>query len=137
MCGSNYIVKISKPASASQIFWKRVYYAKLTRNWIKGSKLVFITKTTDSKDVFIGLGKIKTSYELQVLDSDERKICIQNNFHSKIIFDTMARFVPAVATRDVGFISHYKMEGPLLDGAYLSDSEISNIEGLAKIMIMN
>jgi hypothetical protein len=137
MCGSNYIVKISKPASANRIFWKRIYYTKLTRNWIRGSKLVFITKTIDSKDVFIGLGKIKTSYELPLLDPDERKICIQNNFHSKIIFNTMAKFFPAVATRDVDFISLNRMEGPSLDGAYLSDSEISSIERLAKIVIMN
>jgi hypothetical protein len=29
------------------------------------------------------------------------------------------------------------MEGPSLDGTYLSDSEISSIEGLAKIVIIS
>jgi hypothetical protein len=133
---SNYMVKIFNPARANQIFWKRVYYPKLRRSWIRGSKLVFTTKRI-SEDVFIGLGKIKANYDLSVLDHNERKICIQNNFHSKIIFDTVIRFLPAVVTRDAKFISPDIMEGPSLDGAYLSDSEVSSIEGLAKIMIMS
>ena len=134
---SNYIVKISKPAYVNQIFWKRVYYAKIRRNWIRGSKLVFITKMRQSEDVFVGVGKIKTIYEVSVLSADERKICIQKNLHSKIIFDTMVRFIPAVLTCDVKFISLNRMEGPSLDGTYLSDSEISSIEGLAKIVIIS
>jgi hypothetical protein len=133
---SNYIVKISNTAHAHQIFWKRVYYPKLRRSWIRGSKLIFITKR-NSEDVFIGLGKIKANYDLSVLEDNERKICIQNNFHSKIIFDTMVRFFPAIVTSDVKFISLDRTEGPLLDGAYLSDLEVTNIEGLAKVMIMS
>jgi hypothetical protein len=135
--GNNHIVKISKSACANQIFWKRAYYAKLRRNWITGSKLVFLTKIRESEDVFIGLGKIKTSYEVSVLAPNERKICIQNSLHSKIIFDIMMRFLPAVLTRDVKFSSLNRMEDPSLDGSYLSDSEISNIEGLAKILIIS
>jgi hypothetical protein len=114
-----------------------VYYAKIRRNWIRGSKLVFITKMRQSEDVFVGVGKIKTIYEVSVLSADERKICIQKNLHSKIIFDTMVRFIPAVLTCDVKFISLNRMEGPSLDGTYLSDSEISSFEGLAKIVIIS
>ena len=135
-CNSNYIVKISNPAHANQIFWKRVYYPKLRRSWIRGSKLVFTTKR-DSEDVFIGLGNIKANYDLSVLDHNERKICIQNNFHSKIVFDVMVRFLPAIISRDVKFISPDRMAGQSLDGAYLSDSGVSSIEGLAKVMIMS
>src|SRR5919199_5325646 len=120
---SNYIVKISNPAHANQIFWKRVYYPKLRRNWIRESKLIFITKR-NSDDVFIGLGKIKANYDLSVLDHNERKICIQNNLHSKIIFDTMVRFLPTIVTRDAKFITSDGMEGPSLDGSYLSDSHL-------------
>src|SRR5919199_6902493 len=105
---SNYIVKISNPAHANQIFWKRVYYPKLRRSWIRGSKLVFTTKR-DSEDVFIGLGNIEANYDLSVLDHNERKICIQNNFHSKIVFDVMVRFLPAIISRDVKFISPDRM----------------------------
>src|SRR5919205_2344174 len=120
---SNYIVKISNPAQAHEIFWKRVYYPKLRRSWTRGSKLIFITKR-NSEDVFIGLGKIKANYDLSLLDHNERKICIQNNVYSKIIFDTMVRFFPAIVTRDVKIISFDRREGPLLDGAYLSDLEV-------------
>jgi hypothetical protein len=136
MIYDNYIVKISNPACTNQIFWKRVYYPKLRRSWIGGSKLIFTTKR-NSEDLFVGIGKIKAKYDLSVLDHNERKICIQNNFHSKIIFDKMVRFIPPIITRDVKFISLDRMEGPSLDGTYLSDSEISSIEGLAKIMIMS
>ena len=133
---SNYIVKISNPAHANQIFWKRVYYPKLRRNWIRESKLIFITKR-NSDDVFIGLGNIKANYDLSVLDHNEREICIQNNIHSKIIFDTMIRFFPVIIVRDLKFISSDRIEGPSLDGAYLSDSEVSNIEMSTKVMIMS
>ena len=133
---SNYIVKISNPAHANQIFWKRVYYPKLRRGWIMGSKLIFITKR-NSDDVFIGLGKIKGNYDLSILDHNEREICIQNNIHSKIIFDIMVKFFPAIIIRDVKFITSDRMEGPSLDGAYLSDSEVSNIEMSTKVMIMS
>jgi hypothetical protein len=136
MIYDNYIVKISNPAFANQIFWKRVYYPKLRRNWIGGSKLIFTT-IRNSEDLFVGIGKIKAKYDLSVLDHNERKICIQNNFHSKIIFDKMVRFIPPIITRDVKFISLDRMEGPSLDGTYISDSEISSIERLAKIMIMS
>ena len=133
---SNYIVKISNPAHANQIFWKRVYYPKLRRNWIRESKLIFITKR-NSDDVFIGLGKIKANYDLSVLDHNEREICIQNNIHSKIIFDTMIRFFPVIIVRDLKFISSDRIEGPSLDGAYLSDSEVTNIEKSTKVKIMS
>src|ERR671933_2893339 len=132
---SNYIVKISNPAHANQIFWKRVYYPKLRRGWIMGSKLIFITKR-NSDDVFIGLGNIKANYDLSVLDHNEREICIQNNIHSKIIFDTMIRFFPVIIVRDLKFISSDRLEGPSLDGAYLSDSEVTNIEKSTKVKIM-
>ena len=133
---SNYIVKISNPAHANQIFWKRVYYPKLRRGWTRGSKLIFITKR-NSDDVFIGLGKIKANYDLSVLDHNEREICIQNNIHSKIIFDTMIRFFPVIIVRDLKFISSDRIEGPSLDGAYLSDSEVTNIEKSTKVKIMS
>ena len=133
---SNYIVKISNPAHANQIFWKRVYYPKLRRGWIMGSKLIFITKR-NSDDVFIGLGKIKANCDLSVLDHNEREICIQNNIHSKIIFDTMIRFFPVIIVRDLKFISSDRIEGPSLDGASLSDSEVTNIEKSTKVKIMS
>jgi hypothetical protein len=51
---SNCIVKISRTGLVNQIYWRRVYYAKLRRDWAKGSKIVFITKTGDSEEAFIG-----------------------------------------------------------------------------------
>jgi hypothetical protein len=134
---SNCIVKISRTGLVNQIYWRRVYYAKLRRDWAKGSKIVFITKTVDSEEAFIGLGKIKLIHELSALDIDERNDYIKNNYYSKIVFGTMVRFLPAILTRRMKFSSFSKTEHPLLDGAYLSDSEVSMIEALAKIAIIN
>jgi hypothetical protein len=134
---SNCIVKISRTGLVNQIYWRRVYYAKLRRDWAKGSKIVFITKTGDSEEAFIGLGKIKLIHELSALDIDERNDYIKNNYYSKIVFCTMVRFLPAILTRRMNFSSFSKTEHPLLDGAYLSDSEVSMIEALAKIAIIN
>ena len=130
------MVKISRTELVNQIYWRRVYYSKLKRDWAKGSKIVFLTKTGDSDEAFVGLGKIKIIYELSAVDADERKDYIKNNYYSKIVFGTMVRFLPAIVTRPMNFSSFSKTERPLLDGAYLSDSEVSIIEALAKIAII-
>jgi len=134
---SSYIVKISRTGLVNQMYWKRVYYAKLRRDWTKGSKVVFITKTGVLDEAFVGFGKIKIIYELPLLDADERKVYIKNNYYSKIVFGTMVRFLPAIVTHRLKFSSFSNTEHPLLDGAYLSDSEVSMIEGLARIAIIN
>ncbi|HYY49805.1 MAG TPA: hypothetical protein VE643_02950 [Nitrososphaeraceae archaeon] len=133
---SNYMVKISRTELVNRIYWTRVYYSKLKRDWAKGSKIVFLTKSVDSDEAFVGLGKIKIIYELSAVDADERKDYIKNNYYSKIVFGTMVRFLPAIVTRPMNFSSFSKTERPLLDGAYLSDSEVSIIEALAKIVII-
>jgi hypothetical protein len=130
------MVKISRTELVNQIYWRRVYYSKLKRDWAKGSKIVFLTKSGDSDEAFVGLGKIKIIYELSAVDADERKYYIKNNYYSKIVFGTMVRFLPAIVTRPMNFSSFSKTERPLLDGAYLSDSEVSIIEALAKIAII-
>ena len=135
---SNYIIKITRTGLVNQIYWKRIYYAKLKRDWAKGSKIVFIAKKENSEEAFIGLGKIKKIYGLTGLDKNERKDFLKNNYYSKIVFSTMVRFLPEiVVTHRMKFTSSNKTGHPLLDGAYLSDSEVSMIESLAKITIVN
>ena len=133
--GSDYVIRISKLANANKLYWSRTYYAKLRRNWTQGSKLVFLTKTAASDEAFIGLGKIEMIYELWELDLSEKKICTENNCHSKIVFATMVRFIPGVLIKHAQLVSFSKM-GPLIDGAYISEPEISKIELLANIMII-
>ena len=132
----NYIIRISKSTSIHHIYWNRIYYAKLRRNWNYGSKLLFLTKTETSDEVFIGLGKIEMIYEILESDISEKKICAENNYHSKIVFGTMLRFIPAVLIKDAQSRSLGRMSGPLLDGAQISDSEISKIEQLVNILII-
>lgn len=131
-------MKITRTGLVNQIYWKRIYYAKLRRDWAKGSKIVFIAKTENSEEAFFGLGKIKIIYRLSGLDVHESNDFLKNNYHSKIVFGTMVRFLPEiVVTHRMRFTSSSKTEHPLLDGAYLSDSEVSMIESLAKITIVN
>jgi hypothetical protein len=131
-------MKITRTGLVNQIYWKRIYYAKLRRDWAKGSKIVFIAKTENSEEAFVGLGKIKIIYGLSGLDVHESKDFLKNNYYSKIVFDTIVRFLPEiVVTHRMRFTSSSKTEYPLLDGAYLSDSEVSMIESLAKITIVN
>jgi hypothetical protein len=134
--GSDYVIRISKLANANKLYWSRIYYAKLRRNWTQGSKLIFLTKTSDSDEAFIGLGKIEVTYELSELDLVEKKICIENNCHLKIVFSKMVRFIPAVPINDVQPVWFSKIGRLLLDGTHISEAEISKIERLAKIMII-
>jgi hypothetical protein len=132
--GSNYVIRISKLTSANKLYWNRAYYAKLSRNWMQGSKLIFLTKTPSSYDGFIGLGKIEMIYELSELEQGERKICIENNCYSKIVFGKMVKFIPAVLIKNFQLIGFGKIATPLLDGAHISESELSKIERLANII---
>jgi len=131
-------MKITRTGLVNQIYWKRIYYAKLRRDWAKGSKIVFIAKTENSEEAFVGLGIIKIIYELSGLDVHERKDFLDNNYYSKIVFGTMVRFLPEIiVSHRMKFTSSSKTENLLLDGAYLSDLEVSMIEALAKITIIN
>jgi hypothetical protein len=132
--GSNYVIRISKLTSVNKLYWNRAYYAKLSRNWTQGSKLIFLTKTASSYDGFIGIGKIEMIYELSELEHSERKICIENNFYSKIVFGKMVKFIPAVPIKNFQPVGFGKMSAPLLDGADISESEITKIEQLANIL---
>ncbi|MFL6441325.1 MAG: hypothetical protein ACJ702_05135 [Nitrososphaeraceae archaeon] len=133
---NNYVVRISKLTHANQLYWNRAYYAKIRRNWTRGSKLIFLSKTAALDDAFLGLGKIEVTYERSQLDPGEKKICTENNCHSKILFGTMVRFIPSVHINDAQLVTFSNMDGPALDGAHISDSDISKIERLANIMII-
>ncbi|HJT50089.1 MAG TPA: hypothetical protein VJ729_18055 [Nitrososphaeraceae archaeon] len=134
---SNYVVKISRPELLNQIYWKRIYSSKLRRDWTEGSKIIFITKIESSEEAFVGLGKVKMIYELSALDIDERKFYVKSNYSSKIVFGTMVRFLPAIVTHRMKLQSLRKTEYPLLDGVNISDSEVSMVEDIAKISIIN
>ena len=133
---NNFIVKISRTELLNQIYWKRVYFSKLKRDWTEGSKIIFVTKTMDSEEAFAGLGKIEMVYELSALDIDERKVYVKNNYSSKIVFGTMVRFLPTILTHRTKLPSLRKSEYPILDGLNISDSEVSMIEDIAKISII-
>ena len=135
---NNYIIRVPKYISLNQIYWKRIYYPKLRRNWCQGSKLVFLTKSETSDEVLLGLGKIERIVELSDLEVAEKKICTDNNYYSKIIFGTMARFIPPLPVKDSGreSFSFSKISGPSLDGINISDSELTKIEHLANIVVI-
>ena len=131
----NHVIRISKLTNLNQVYWDRVYYSKLKRKWTPGSKLVFISRTVNSNDAFVGLGNIQIAYHLLDLNVAEREICTENNYHSKVVFETMVRFYPAVLVKDVRLSSTSKTYGPSLDGAEISDSDISEIEKRVNIEV--
>jgi hypothetical protein len=133
---NNYVIWISKLARADRIYWNRIYYAKLRRDWTQGSKILFVAKKGSCQEAFIGLGKIEMVFKLSDLDISEKRPSTYNKYHSKIVFGTMVRFFPAVLTKDAQPQSLGKMSGPVLDGAHISDSEISKIQQLANVMII-
>jgi hypothetical protein len=131
----NHVIRISKLTNLNQVYWDRVYYSKLKRKWTPGSKLVFIAKTVNSNDAFMGLGNIQIAYHILDLNVAERDICTENNYHSKVVFDSMVRFYPAVLVKEVRLSSTGNTYGPSLDGAQISDSDISDIEERANIVV--
>jgi hypothetical protein len=132
-CG--YIIRITKNEVLNRIYGERIYYIELRRDWSKGSKLVFMKRTSHTDYSFIGSGIIDETFNADRLNYPEKLICIKNNCYKKIVFGQLVKFYPAVTVKD-SLKDTWKTPA-LLHGAKVTESEILRIENLVTAFIVS
>lgn len=118
-----YILRIQRDELERQLFSRRVFYVNISRDWSRGTTILFV-----KKDVFIGSGTIDLFVTTDEMDVPNKKICMENNWYGKIIFSRLVRFVPPVMVQETPATG----QNPLaLHGASLSSHDMTKIEGIA------
>jgi hypothetical protein len=124
----SYILRI-KDELERQLFASRSLYVSINRNWSPGTNILFV-----KKDAFSGSGVIGQFIAMDDLQEPERKLCMENNWYGRIVFERLARFVPAIPVQD----THVAGQNPLaLHGASITSSEALQIEGSAPARIIS
>lgn len=120
---AGYILRISRDELERQLFSRRTFYVNISRDWSRGTKIMFV-----KKDVFIGSGTIDRFVTTDEMEVSEKKICTENNWYGKIVFSRLVRFVPPVMVQDTPATD----QNPLaLHGASLSSHDMIKIEEIS------
>ena len=124
-----YIMRIQKDELERQLFGLRSFYVGISRDWSRGARVLFV-----KKDAFICSGVVDRFVAADDLEEPERKLCTENNWYGKIVFESLARFVPAVLVQDTPAAS----QNPLaLHGAAILGSDALKIEESAPARIIS
>jgi hypothetical protein len=124
---TSYILRI-KDELERQLLANRSIYVGITRDWLPRTRVLFV-----KNDAFSGSGIIDRFVAIDDLQEPERKLCIENNWYVKIVFERLARFVPPVPVQDTPAANQNRLS---LHGASISSSEALQIEGLANAKII-
>lgn len=126
---SGYILRIQKDELERQLFGRRSFYVGIRRDWSRGTRVLFV-----KKDGFAGSGVIDRFVAGYELEEPERKLCTENNWYGKIVFERLARFVPAVPVQDTPVAGHNPLA---LHGAAIPGSDALKIEESASARIIS
>ncbi len=126
--GRNHILRINDK-SEKELFVKRILYIGIRRDWTRNSR-VFFVKKQQSGDAIIGSGVLQTVIELAELDDAEKEMCIKNNWYGRMVFEKLARFLPAIDTAAIA-----EKNPAFLHGLEISDADFAVIEKAANIRI--
>jgi hypothetical protein len=123
-----YILRIQKDELERQLFGRRSFYIGIRRDWSRGARVLFV-----KKDAFAGSGVVDRFIAMDELEEPERKLCLENNWYGKIVFERLTRFVPAMPVQDTPTAGQKPL---VLHGASISGSEALQIEesALARII---
>ena len=135
MESNNFIINITTNEFVYHLYGKRTYYVRIRRKWSKGSILVFV-KGTETDDTFTGYGIIEKTFDFEYLNPLEKKICIENDWYCKIVFDKLVKFCPKIRVIDTP-IGSWNKKGVLLQGMQINESDILQIEILATAIIIS
>lgn len=125
----SYILRIQKDELERQLFSRRSFYVGIRRDWSRGTRVLFV-----KKDAFLGSGVIDRFIAINKLEEPEKKLCIENNWYGKIVFEKLARFVPAVPMQDTPAADQNSLA---LHGSSIPVLDALQIEGLATARIIS
>ncbi len=124
-----YIIRMKNDELERQLFLRRWLYVGLTREWARGSYVLFIKRA----GAFIGSGVIRQLVPQAELDESEKQFCLQNNFSAKIVFEKLARFIPPVSLQESPIAG---MNPLTLHGLEISMRDAEKIEALARSKVI-
>lgn len=121
---------------------RRVYaglhlYIGIRREWQKGSKLFFVERERtreEAEDVITGSGVFEKTVEVDVMGEQERRLCLQNNWYGKIIFEYVERFLPPVPVHSTTLAS---TRPALLHGLAVTGEQTAEIDNLVSSRIIS
>jgi hypothetical protein len=125
---ATYILRIQRDKLERQLYGQRILYVSIKRDWLHGTKLLFVRKAA-----FIGSGIIDRFISLSELREDEKKLCFENNCYGKMEFAKLARFYPAVPVEDTP-VAGQNPAG--LHGASLARSDALQIKRLVRARLI-
>ena len=124
-----FIVRLNSDESARRLFVRKWLYVGVKRGWSKGSRILFASKF----DTFLGSGVIASVQPLEVLDENERTLCLKRNWSAKLLFESLARFITPVAIS----VTPVSLQNPItLHGSEIAGTVASKIDELAIIKII-
>ncbi|MGI0048196.1 MAG: hypothetical protein ACREAW_01530 [Nitrososphaera sp.] len=126
---SGYILRIQKDELERQLFGRRSFYVGIRRDWSRGTRVLFV-----KKDAFICSGVVDRFVAADELEEPEKRLCTENNWYGKIVFESLARFVPAVPVQDTPAAGHNPLA---LHGATIPGSDALKIEESAPARIIS
>ncbi len=129
----NYIMRIANDEFESSVFSRRAYYTAMRRRWSKGTKILFVKKG-ESGDTFIGYAVVDRAIGIDKMDMNDKKICLDNGWSSKVIFSRLIRLEPPIPVKST-MVGRWPQKGALLHGASISDDDLKVIidSAIAKI----
>jgi len=127
---SSFVLRVK--GQERRIFADRELYVGIRRDWQKGSRLLFVDKTPE--DVVIGSGVFDAIIELEAMSEQEKKLCLQNNWYGRIIFDSVERFLPPVPVRGAPLA---EIKSVLLHGLEISEQQAQQITSFVSSRIIS
>lgn len=130
----NYILRIARDEWEKQVFALKAYYAGVRREWTEGDTILLVKKAS-SGDSFVGYGIIDDVIDLEHMNDQEKAMCKENNWNTKLSFEKLSRFEPSLPVRDT-VVSKWGQKGALLHGAPINQSDLNSIIKKAKVNAM-
>lgn len=123
------MLRLASEGAEKRLFAQKLIYVGISRGWAPGSRILFSKKS----DAFVGYGDVARVQDFQDLDPTEKEVCIENNWNTKITFETVARFIPPVAIAVTPAASQNLLT---LHGLELSSDAAGTIEELATCTVV-
>lgn len=129
----NYVFRIISDEYENMVFSRRCYYTGLRRRFAAHDLVFFLMKK--KVDSFVGYGEVSGVRQLRELDGEERDLCIERNWYTKLEFEEVRRFAVPLPLKFV-FPGLHKL-GKALHGLELNPTEGKRIIELEKILAEN
>lgn len=139
----SFALRVREGSQERSLFAKKELHIGIRRGWSAGSKILFVAKrapalaASGDAAVVVGAGTLARVVELADLaDDEEKKLCLQNNWYGKLVFSSLARFLPAVPVTQVASLAG--APPALLHGLEIEGdvSAVAAVDALARAKIV-